>query len=313
MKPAVLEYPLSDNLGDYIQSIAAKRLVSEPAKGIDREALHTYTGEPVCLIMNGWFMENADNWPPATNIKPLFVSFHINPTVAKKMTSPQSIAYFKQHQPIGCRDLFTQQLLEEKGVEAYFSGCLTLTLNRNDFIKKEEKPEGILVLSVLERLQPSLTSWQQSKSFFAWIVERIKRPLKAWQYKKARSRLDAFLANQKEPLTKGTQIIENPHCSSEEKEALALNQLEAIARARYVVTSRIHTALPAVAMGIPVLFIEDGLTHINQKSRLLGMESFFQRVQTKSLAELSEDFWIKPNLKKPFIEALKKAVSRQFE
>jgi len=43
------------------------------------------------------------------------------------------------------------------------------------------------------------------------------------------------------------------------------------------------------------------------------MESFFKRVQTKSLAELSEDFWIKPNLKKPFIEALKKAVSRQFE
>ena len=50
-----------------------------------------------------------------------------------------------------------------------------------------------------------------------------------------------------------------------------------------VITSRIHSALPAVAFGTPVLFISDGLEHINQKSRLQGMELFFPILNSKDL------------------------------
>ena len=50
-----------------------------------------------------------------------------------------------------------------------------------------------------------------------------------------------------------------------------------------LITSRIHSALPAVAFGTPVLFLSDGLEHPNQKSRLEGMESFFKVIHTKEL------------------------------
>ena len=78
MKPAVLDYPRSDNLGDYVQTIAAKMMLSEAPISIDREKLNSYSGPSACLIMNGWFMENPKNWPPSLQITPLFVSFHIN-------------------------------------------------------------------------------------------------------------------------------------------------------------------------------------------------------------------------------------------
>ena len=45
------------------------------------------------------------------------------------MLTEKGIAYLKKHAPIGCRDKFTVQILNEKGIDAYFTGCLTLTLD----------------------------------------------------------------------------------------------------------------------------------------------------------------------------------------
>ena len=126
-KKAVLSYPMSNNLGDYIQSIATKELIGKNLTEVDRENLHIYNGPKVSLIMNGWFMQNSNNWPPSNNIIPFFISFHINPVAKNNLLSKKGIEYFKKHEPIGCRDLYTQSILEKKGIKAYFSGCLTLT------------------------------------------------------------------------------------------------------------------------------------------------------------------------------------------
>ena len=143
-----LFYRESNNLGDYIQSIAAKKLIHERAVPIDREALNSYNGPITKLIMNGWFMENSKNWPPTDNIKPLIISFHINPIAVKNMLKPIGIAFFKKHEPIGCRDLYTQNVLTQHGVESYFSGCLTLTLKNKN---KNKTGQGILVLGAIEQ------------------------------------------------------------------------------------------------------------------------------------------------------------------
>ena len=55
----------------------------------------------------------------------------------------------------------------------------------------------------------------------------------------------------------------------------ASEQLKKIASAELVITSRIHTALPAVALGTPVVFLADGLQHPNQMSRLEGLTDLF--------------------------------------
>ena len=79
-KAAVLAYPNSNNLGDYIQSIAAKQLLrEEEVVELDRDNLDSYSGDPIKLVMNGWFMEAPSHWPPSEQIQPLFISFHLNP------------------------------------------------------------------------------------------------------------------------------------------------------------------------------------------------------------------------------------------
>ena len=85
---AVLSYPNSNNLGDFIQSIAAKHELNvKEAYELDRDQLHIYNGPKVFLIMNGWFMEEPTNWPPSEKITPLFLSFHLNPSAKKNMLS----------------------------------------------------------------------------------------------------------------------------------------------------------------------------------------------------------------------------------
>src|SRR5690606_35429742 len=65
--------------------------------------------------------------------------FHMNNTAAPFMLSEKGIAYLKKHEPIGCRDQFTADTLKAKGIDAYFSGCLTLTL---DTYKVDDSERG---------------------------------------------------------------------------------------------------------------------------------------------------------------------------
>lgn len=70
------------NIGDDIQTLAAINLLKK--KGIteyifiDRELLSDYNGDPVTLIMNGWYMHNINKFPPSDKITPVFISVHIN-------------------------------------------------------------------------------------------------------------------------------------------------------------------------------------------------------------------------------------------
>ncbi|MBI29111.1 MAG: hypothetical protein CMI95_04355 [Pelagibacteraceae bacterium] len=114
------------NIGDDIQTLAAIHFLKK--KGIteysfiDREKLSDYDGEPVKLIMNGWYMQNINKFPPSDKITPIFISVHIN----NEFLISNNINYFKKHQPIGCRDESTIYLFKKNGINAYFTGSLTL-------------------------------------------------------------------------------------------------------------------------------------------------------------------------------------------
>ena len=120
----------TSNLGDDVQTIAQMQYIPKHAQTIvvNREQLHKETRKSI-VIMNGWFMHNAKNWPPNPAIHPIFISFHIE---KKEMVDKKIIPYYKKYQPIGCRDEHTMVLLQKNGVQAYLSGCLTLTL-KNPF------------------------------------------------------------------------------------------------------------------------------------------------------------------------------------
>lgn len=289
---AVLGYPNSNNLGDFIQSIAAEEWMKPKIpQRIDRDQLHKYHGPPVKLVMNGWFMEEPTNWPPSESIQPLFISFHLNPTAERGMLNSEGIQYFKKHQPIGCRDTYTQKTLEKHGIQTYFSACLTLTLKRANSVKSDKKRKGILVLSPLERLLPQeeINKQQGLRGQLLSIAQKLKQPFKSNKYSVAMNRLEAYLSQMDEEVLVKTQLMSPSTFSESDRIKAAQEQLECIASAKLVITSRIHSALPAVAYGTPVIFLADGLQHPNQKSRFEGMESFFKMITSEQLKTLEKN------------------------
>ena len=298
-KKAFLSYPKSNNLGDYIQSIATKEIIGEDSIGLDRENLHIYNGSNVYLIMNGWFMQNSKNWPPSDKITPFFISFHINPIAKDNLLSKKGLEYFQKHEPIGCRDMYTQNLLQKKGINSYFSGCLTLTLRNK---KKDFKKEGVLIIGALDRLKPKI----DIKNLFN---ELIKYPYKFFKYNRSKKRLDDFILNKGfSKVTYKSQIIDLYKNVDKQRNLLANEQLNLIAKSKLVITSRLHVALPAIAYGTKVIFLKDGLEHINHQSRLKGISDYFYCCKSEDLNTLSlVDVKPKKNhrkIKKKLIESI---------
>lgn len=298
-KKAFLSYPKSNNLGDYIQSIATKEIIGEDSIGLDRENLHIYNGPNVYLIMNGWFMQNSKNWPPSDKITPFFISFHINPIAKDNLLSKKGLEYFQKHEPIGCRDMYTQNLLQKKGINSYFSGCLTLTLKNK---KKDFKKEGVLIIGALDRMKPKI----DLKNLFN---ELIKYPYKFFKYNRSKKRLDDFILNKGfSKVTYKSQIIDLYKNVDKQRNLLANEQLNLIAKSKLVITSRLHVALPAIAYGTKVIFLKDGLEHINHQSRLKGISDYFYCCKSEDLNTLSlVDVKPKKNhrkIKKKLIESI---------
>jgi hypothetical protein len=235
----------SFNIGDDIQSVAARRLLPKqlPVRLIDRDFVRR-DQPPTVLIANGWHMESTyhsripfgltpsllpleyrlrkflpllrsprlHSWPPHPNLTPFYISFHICPDKRRLFLTNESIEHFKRFGPVGCRDTYTQRLLETAGVDAYFSGCLTLTLQRAEFARS--KRQGIYFVD----------------------TPRIELP-RLWQPEKAH-----FLTHKTATRDRVTRI--------EQAEKL----LSLYANARLVLTTRLHCFLPCIAFGTPVLF-----------------------------------------------------------
>lgn len=94
------------------------------------------------LLEFGWHMHalfrlDTYDFPLHPNLNPIFVSFHCN---KRELLTPDAIDYLRAHGPIGCRDWTTVDLLLSLDVPAFFSGCLTTTVN-TVFPDLERKPE----------------------------------------------------------------------------------------------------------------------------------------------------------------------------
>jgi hypothetical protein len=86
--------------------------------------------EQTWVLCFGWYMHALfsmrHGFPLHRNLRPIFISFHCN---KRELLTPEAIAYLKRYAPIGCRDWTTVYLLKSIGVPAFFSGCVTTTIN----------------------------------------------------------------------------------------------------------------------------------------------------------------------------------------
>ncbi len=252
MKKAVIFYKNTDNIGDDVQTYGAWQLLGGADYFLDRESLHNPDiDENVKLLCNGWFMKNPENWPPHKDLDPLFISMYIDHKHGcyEKMLSPDLIPYYQKYAPIGCRDKNTLKLFKKLGVDSYYSGCATLTLPK---YTGERTEEILLVDPFVKIFDKKYTDTQIERL----IPEKYKNKVSLITH----------------------HDFEMKHLPIEERMKNVEKLLERYAKAKLIITSRIHCALPATAMGTPVYFMDVGYDRKQAHDRLEGLLDLFEVV-----------------------------------
>jgi Polysaccharide pyruvyl transferase len=251
------------NVGDYIQSLAAKQFLPKVDEFVCRESLNKYQGDSLKLILNGWFMDNP-NWPPSPTVEPLFVSFHLNPHIQGRLLDETGMAYFRNHGPIGCRDPSTQSTLQGHGIPAYWSSCLTTTLG--DSFERKNPTTQVVFCDVLFKL-PDYGEMLKSPRF-------AYRMMKQGELLQGRRRTATLRSLFTDSILNQSMFVTHKYSQRESHERRfqrAEELLRLYSTARLVVTSRIHCALPCLAFGTPVLFVDYGFEDHLESSRLNGI------------------------------------------
>jgi hypothetical protein len=256
MQYALLRYSTT-NLGDEIQSIAARQFLPSVDLLVERDrpnALPDGAEGPYKIVFNGWHSHAPENWPPSPQLIPLLVSVHITgemPSLNKGRLRPadvllqgRNLEFFKSHEPVGARDLWTKDLLQNSGIDAYFSGCMTLTLGTG-----AKRPRGDYVCAV-------------------GFTKPVGRRLRAGTRWVAVSHEDAVTKSFDDRMAKAGQL------------------LSLYAHAKCVVTTKLHCALPCLALGTPVLLV----TSAHDSYRFSGLRDFLRTCTPEQLRDGTADF-----------------------
>jgi len=221
------------NLGDDIQTLAAinflekKNLKAEVF--VNREDLINYNGPEINLIMNGWFMHDIKKFPPSEKINPIFISFHC----ANENLIGNNLDYFKKYEPIGCRDTKTVELFNKYGIEAYFTGCLTLYFNKQPIKDLSKYIVDVNTCKYIPKVKFDKSNHTDYVEITHDLSPEENRNDYLYRLKKAKNILNLY------------------------------------SKASIVVTSRLHVALPCRALGTKVNFIHSDLND----SRFSGLLS----------------------------------------
>ena len=145
----------------------------------------------------------------------------------------------KNNCPVGARDISTLNFLKENGVPSYFSGCLTLTLDKNPNIKKQDY---IVTVDVPEDLLNFLKTKTNKK------IYNITQMTLLDMNKPNEPRLSSY--------------------NSYEKFVLANGLLDLYQGANCAITNRLHVALPCLPFNTPILLINNYTYDIDRFSGL---------------------------------------------
>ena len=216
---------IEGNIGDYIQSLAALQYLPKNCKPyfIDRDAVRYYYGPKVKLIMNSWNHIIRSNTYISSQISPFFVSYHIDNDNKLPL---KYIENLKKYSPIGCRDIKTRDQLNNYGIKSYFSSCLTTTLDIDYAVEQDQRTNEIIFVE-----------YELGKNI---MIDQFFLSLKSYNFSNITHITHAYNLESKSHI---------------ERFKMAKNLLVRYSKAKLVVSTRIHAALPCLAINTPVIFI----------------------------------------------------------
>ncbi|MEO0509048.1 MAG: polysaccharide pyruvyl transferase family protein [Verrucomicrobiota bacterium] len=242
MKQKVAAFGYSTpNLGDDMQAIAAVSQYPWLDTLVNRDRLDVAKLEEQHLCtMASWFLVKNYKRLPRSQIDPIFFGFCLGRDV---LLETDWLGYLKENEPIGSRDLRTADKLKAAGVDSYYSGCITLFMGKRFRRIPAEERSGIVFVDVPEA--------------DGLIPQHVKDASRS-------------LTNFTTP-----DIVKNPFARWTRIAATC----DILRRAELVVTRRLHTALPCVGFGTPVVVILEDKP--KSRGRFSGYEEFMNIVWIK--------------------------------
>lgn len=133
---------------------------------------------------------------------------------------PADVSYLKKYEPIGCRDAYTLEQMQAYGISAYLNGCITICFPRAKGRVAHSPNKKIFLVDIEPELEPYIPSELLQKSVRE--THAIEGDLQT------------------------STLIEAERMLSQYREDAEL-----------VITSRLHAAVPCLAMGIPVILAKN--------------------------------------------------------
>ena len=238
------------NIGDEVQSLAAAHFVPQVNDFVDRDDVGAIK-RCNCTVLGNAFWRHTSIFPvigrSASGVELLPISVHLNQMDEdqwdKKLTDGTA-KYLQSRGLVGTRDSWTFNILQKHNVSVIFTGCLTLFLQHPD---SDRERSGHIYFVDYSRLVAL-------KLFPISIISRAMS------------------------ITHGG--TSDP--SNLNRFHTAYKLLDIYARAKLVITSRIHVALPCVAFGTPVIFINSahlyGAGRTAPSSRVTGLLPLFHTI-----------------------------------
>lgn len=134
MKYGLLAVPWGHNIGDALQSRLIRDMYAERGisdiKYLELGRTAEYEGDKLILPMNSCNVysgpHDARKFASSKDVDYRYVGFHLHGNLS---TFGKSVGLVSEY-PIGCRDVPTRDFLRKLGYNAYFSGCVSMTLPR---------------------------------------------------------------------------------------------------------------------------------------------------------------------------------------
>lgn len=263
MKYGLLYYKDTDNIGDDIQSYAASRFLPRIDYLVDREDLEGFVPnkkEKVKVIMNAWYIHDKFNFDISPYIDPLHISIFLKKypyeagiTIGSDYINDNVISNYRKYGPVGTRDLHTKKLLDKLNVDNYFSGCMTLTINKFDDVKKED----YIVTVGLTDEEISYIKSRTNRKVIKFIQDVKKGSFSNEAWEERRKRVEKTL-----------RLYQGAHM---------------------VITNKLHCSLPCLALGTPVLLLYDRSFSEN-KDRIGTFLPYLNHINREDLTSKNIDF-----------------------
>lgn len=207
------------NIGDALQTVILKKLVAQhmhcSIKYVDRPDLHT-VDKVSDIIVNGYFDDKNKNSFCNKLLSYKFIAFNLF------MDRIDGYIFDTRAGRIGCRDVHTYQLLKDKNIPSYISMCLTCTLDKRP----------------------------QDKNYSTVYINLRKENILL----KSKNALQQLFGNAEMKSIESTWKCVDK--TWEQLEDIAVQHIEELRdNAKFVLTDRLHTYLPCIAMGIPCQYI----------------------------------------------------------